>query len=422
MVEVKAIILAAGKGVRMESDMPKVLFEANFLPLLWYPLEAARRAGVSDIVAVVGAGRELVEKTFGGQGIRFVAQEPQLGTGHAVMCAREALAGFGGYVLVLCGDAPLIREATLARLCAHTASAGAACTVLTSILDEPEGYGRIIRGEEGVRAIVEDREATAAEKAVKEVNSGTYCFRWKDLDAVLDRISSANSQGEFYLTDAIGLLIADGKRVDALVCETPDEALGVNSRAQLAAVSKALRLRVIDRWMAEGVTVVDPESAFIDPRAEIGVDTVINPFVVIEGPVKIGARCRIGPFTHVRGGASLADEVVLGNFVEVKQSRIGRGSRAKHFSFVGDAEVAADVNIAAGVITANSDGKKLYATEIGDGASVGAGTIFVAPCRMDAGSATGAGAVVTRNKTVGRGETWVGVPARKLDKGGRKNG
>lgn len=422
MDELKALILAAGKGARMKSDRPKVLFEANGLPLLSYPMAAARDAGASEVIAVVGAGRELVKEAFVRDAVTWVAQERQLGTGHAVMCAREALAGFEGLVVVLCGDAPLVRAETISRLCRHTAEKGAACTVLTSEVDDPTGYGRIVRGDEGVRAIVEEKDASDEEKAVREINSGAYCFRWPELDAVLDRLSDDNAQGEYLLTDAIALLLEGPGRVEALVCGDPHEALGVNTRAQLAQVSRVLRGRVCERLMEVGVTIVDPASAFIDARAEIGVDTVIEPFVVIEGPVKIGARCRIGPFTHIRGASELADEVALGNFVEVTRSRFGAGSRARHLSFVGDAKIGEDVNVAAGVITANSDGRERYVTEIGDGASLGAGTVLVAPCRVDSGGATGSGAVVTRGKTVPSGRVWVGVPARELEKGASEDG
>ncbi len=416
MKEIKAIILAAGKGVRMKSEMPKVLFQANGLPLLWYPVDAARRAGVTGMIAIVGAGRQAVMDAFAGQGLDFVVQEPQLGTGHAVKCAREALTGFDGYVFVLCGDAPLIRPETLSALFEHTVSSGAVCTVLTCTLDEPTGYGRVIRGRHGVERIVEEKDADDAQKAVREINSGTYCFHWRDLDSVLDKITPVNQQGEYYLTDAVELFIADGKRVEAFISDSPDEALGVNSRSQLALVSRALRMRIVEHWLFEGVTIVDPSSTFIDARAKIGLDTVIKPFVVIEGPVTIGAGCSIGPFTHVRGASGIGDRAAVGNFVEVKESHIGADSRAKHLAFLGDASIGDDVNIAAGVITANSDGKNIHVTEIGDGATIGAGTILVAPTSVAPHAATGAGAVVTKNKIVPPGETWVGVPAAKLEK------
>jgi bifunctional UDP-N-acetylglucosamine pyrophosphorylase / glucosamine-1-phosphate N-acetyltransferase len=419
MSELKALILAAGKGVRMKSDSPKVLFEANGLPLLWYPIRAAREAGAVEVLAVVGAGREAVQERFKDDGLTWVVQDKQLGTGHAVRCAREALAGFGGYVFILCGDAPLIRRETLAKLHEHTVKTGAAGTVLTSIVANPKGYGRIIRGEVGISRIVEEKDATPEEKAVTEINSGTYCAKWSDLNDVLDELSSNNAQGEFLLTDAVALLIKRGRTVQAMVSEDADEGLGVNSRAQLAVVSRVLRMRVLDKWMAEGVTVVDPATAFVDERATIGRDTVIKPFVVIEGPVTIGARCQIGPFTHIRGESALGDDVAIGNFVEVKESSFANASRAKHLAFVGDARVGEDVNIGAGAITANSDGMHLHVTEIGDGAHIGAGTVLVAPTRVDAGGATGAGAVVTKEKTVPAGEVWVGVPAKKLS-GGKK--
>jgi len=422
MSQLRAIVLAAGKGVRMKSERPKVLFEANGLPLLYYPLEAARSAGAETLIVVVGAGRQAIEERFRAPDVNFVVQEPQLGTGHAVKCARPALQDFDGYVVVLCGDAPLVRGQTLHRLYEHTLESGAVCTILTCLLDNPAGLGRIIRHASGVERIVEEKDADDVQKAVKEINSGTFCFRWADLDAVLDRITPVNRQGEYYLTDAVELLIADGKRVEALVSEFPEEGLAVNSRAQLAVVSRALRMRVIEHWMSEGVTIVDPSSTFIDARAEIGPETTIKPFVVIDGPVTIGSQCVIGPFTHVRGECRLGSEVSLGSFVEVTRSALGSKSRARHLAFVADARVGDDVNIAAGAITANSDGKKVYVTEIGDGAYIGAGTIIVAPGKVAAGGATGAGAVVTKKASVPAGETWVGVPARKLDKGGRRNG
>jgi bifunctional UDP-N-acetylglucosamine pyrophosphorylase/glucosamine-1-phosphate N-acetyltransferase len=422
MTEARALVLAAGMGTRMKSDRPKVLFEAGGLPLLWYPLQAAREAGATGTVVVVGAGRELVQGEFADAGLDWAVQSEQRGTGHAVMCAREALAGFDGFVLVLCGDSPLVRAETLRQLIDEAESTGASCVMLTSIVEEPTGYGRIVRGAAGVQRIVEEKCATPEEKKICEVNSGTYCFRWGDLAEVLDRLSDDNAQGEYLLTDAIALLADDSKRLGAVVSKDADEGLGVNTRGQLAAAAKKLRLRVCERLMAEGVTIVDPDTAFIDPRAEIGVDTVINPFVVISGAVKIGGGCRIGPFTHVRGDSRLADGVSLGNFVEVTRSTIGKESRARHLAYVGDATVGDDVNIAAGVITANSDGKTSHATEIGDGASIGAGTVLIAPCRVDDGGATGSGAIVTRNAKVPSGEVWVGVPARALDRGGKNDG
>lgn len=422
MGDLKALILAAGKGVRMKSQRPKVLLEANGLPLLWYVVEAARGAGAGEVVAVVGAGREMVREAFREGGLSWVHQARQLGTGHAVMCARDELAGFEGHLLVLCGDAPLVRAETLGRLFEAAKTREASCVVLTSIVDDPTGYGRIVRGDDGIRAIIEEKAADEATRKIVEINSGTYCFRWRDLDAVLDSLSDENAQGEFLLTDAVALLIEGGKRVAALVSDEASEGLGVNTRAQLAVVSKALRLRVSEKWMAEGVTIVDPDSAFIDPRAEIGPDTVINPFVVIEGPVKVGAGCRIGPFTHIRGETELGPGVCLGNFVEVVRSKMGPKARALHLAYVGDATVGEDANLAAGVITANSDGKTRLVTEIGDGASIGAGTILVAPTIVESEGATGAGAVVAGNKVVPRGETWVGVPAAKLEKSGKDDG
>ncbi len=419
--KLKAVILAAGKGVRMKSDMPKVLFEANGMPLLWYPMRAAAEAGADEIIVVVGAGREHVEEAFGKERVTWALQESQRGTGHAVMCARGALEGFQGCVVVLCGDAPLVRPETIKHLHSRLLETGASCTVLTSNVTDPTGYGRIVRGDSGVSAIVEEKDASDSEKAIREINSGAYCFRWADLDGVLDDLSDQNAQGEYLLTDALALLLEAGRRVEAVVCKDAEEALGVNTRAGLAEVSKVLRERVCRRLMDDGVTIVDPDSAFIDPRAEIGTDTVINPFVVIEGPVRIGMRCRIGPFTHIRGASELGDGVSVGNFVELVRTTLGAGSRARHLSYVGDAKVAGEVNIAAGAITANSDGKMRYLTEIGEGAMVGAGTVLVAPCRVERGAVTGAGAVLTKGKSVPAGSVWVGVPARPLEKGARKS-
>ena len=411
-----AIILAAGQGKRMKSDRAKVLHEVCGRPMIRYVVEAARGAGARTIIVVVGYAADQVLGCLQGESdVLFATQSEQLGTGHAVMICRPLLEGYCGPALVLVGDEPLLRPQPLADLLARQQTERAACLLGTAVVQDPAGFGRILRDSAGrFLRIVEERDCTPEEKAIREVNPSCYVFELPALWDALERIGTSNAQQEYYLTDAPERLLAAGQKVLAVQVLEPDDIIGVNARQHLAAAERILQERIQDRWMTEGVTIVDPRNTYIDGRATIGRDTVILPFTVISGPVKIGNRCKIGPFAHLREGTELADGVEVGAFVEVKESRIQSGTIARHLAYLGNALVGRDVTIGAGAITANFDGTRKHETRIGDRARVGAGAVVVAPVAIGQDAVVGAGAVVTRDHTVEAGTTVVGVPARPL--------
>jgi bifunctional UDP-N-acetylglucosamine pyrophosphorylase/glucosamine-1-phosphate N-acetyltransferase len=406
-----AVILAAGQGVRMKSGRPKVLHEVCGRSLLAHVIAAARGTGADPVIVVIGHGAEEVREAFAGEGIHWVEQRERRGTGHALGQAEEALRGFSGRLLVLCGDAPLVTARTLEGLVAG--AEGRLATVLTCEVDDPAGYGRVVRDERGDLArIVEHRDATEAERRIREINSGGYVFRAPEVFDAVRRLAPANAQGEYYLTDVLPILKKKG-RVGAHRAADAAEVLGVNSRADLALATRKMRERLLRHHMENGVTIVAPELTYIECDVEIGADTVVEPFTVIRAGARIGAGCEVGPFCQLRAGTVLEDGAEVGNFVELKKTRLGAGSKAKHLSYLGDATIGAKANIGAGTITANYDGKNKWPTAIEDGASTGSHTVLVAPSTLKRGSKTGAGAVVVKT-TVPAGETWVGVPARRL--------
>ena len=421
MKSLVCIILAAGEGKRMKSAYGKVSHALGGRPIIRYVIEAARSLEAEKIAVVIGHDAERVRKAAG-DGVEFVLQEEQRGTGHAVMQAQPFLTGCEGDILILSGDVPLIKPETLKSLLDTHRAASAACTLLTAVLKDPTGYGRVLRRTDTGKPhkIVEEKDAGRFEKAVAEINSGIYVFDAPSLLRVLDRISPENRQGEFYITDAIGILAAEGNTIEAVHAKEPSEVLGINSRDELAKMEKVLQQRIQKAHMLNGVTIVDPANTYIEAAVSIGRDTIIYPFTVIEGEARIGVDCRVGPFSHVRPGTVLEDGAEVGNFVEVKASTIGSGTKAKHLSYIGDATIGRNVNIGAGTITANYDGKKKHKTEIGDGAFIGSGTTLVAPVRVGNGAITGAGSVVLRGMDVPDGGVVVGVPAAPIRKKSEK--
>lgn len=425
-----AVVLAAGKGTRMKSATVKVLHRVCGRAMVEHVLSAVRQAGVQKIVLVVGHQGEQVMEQIGGA-VEYARQEEQLGTAHALMQARTALEGYGGDVLVVCGDTPLLSPRTLAELYRRHCEAKNAATVLTAVLDDPAGYGRVIRTPGGgVQKIVEQKDAAPGELAVREINTGVYCFRAAGLFEALSALRPDNAQGEYYLTDIIEYYTGRGEPVGAVATDDPAEIAGVNDRIQLAAAEKALRLRILERLMLSGVTVMDPDNTYIDAAVEIGRDTIIYPLTFIEGESKIGENCiigpssrlmnaalgprvtvqnsvvtdstvgegsNIGPFAYIRPGCVLGREVKVGDFVELKKTRLGDGAKVPHLSYVGDAEVGSAANIGAGTITCNYDGEKKSVTRIGDGAFIGSNTNLVAPVEVGAGAVTGAGSTITRD-------------------------
>jgi len=400
MAEKVAIILAAGVSMRMNTQLPKVLHEVCGRPMLAYVLDACRQIGVEKIYVVVGYGNEQVRERFGdASDVVWVRQFRQEGTAHAVLCCREHLNDFEGETLVLCGDGPLVRAETLKTLFEKHEAERPAATLATVVLDEPSGYGRIIRDASGnIQGIVEDSDCTSEQLAIKEVNPSYYLFNNKVLFEAVQDVKPDNVKKEYYLTDVVSRIIATGHKVLAVTVVRPDEARGINSRAQLSVASKIMQRRIQRELMDNGVTIVDPDNTWIDIRAQIGQDTVIEPFTYIHGEVKIGQGCRIGPFAYLRDGTVLKDDVVLGVFTEVKNSILGKGVRARHHSYIGDAVVGRNVNIGVGSITANFDGEKVNRTNIGNDCYIGSGAVLIAPIELKDGSRISAGTVVSQEE------------------------
>jgi bifunctional UDP-N-acetylglucosamine pyrophosphorylase/glucosamine-1-phosphate N-acetyltransferase len=402
--------------------------------MLSWVINAVTAAGVEQTVVVVGHGAEQVAREVEGR-VRVALQAEQLGTAHALLQAGPHLKDFRGQLLVLCGDTPLIEADTLSLLVQNHRSSGAAATVLTTEMEDPSGYGRVIRNDRGgVCKIVEHKDATPEEKKIREVNTGIYCFEVDGLFDALGRIAPVNTQGEYYLTDVIEMYAGGGRTVNAVLSKDSVEFTGINDRVQLAEVEQVMRRRVLRNLMESGVTVVDPASTFVDRGVVVGRDTIIYPFTLLEGRTVIGEDCVIGPGSHlvnttVGSGVTIQNSIVLGSligddcaigpfsylrpetrlekgvkvgdFVEIKKSLIGKGSKVPHLSYVGDATLGANINIGAGTITCNYDGYKKWPTRIGDGAFIGSNTNLVAPVEIGAGAVTGAGSTITRDVPAG---------------------
>jgi bifunctional UDP-N-acetylglucosamine pyrophosphorylase/glucosamine-1-phosphate N-acetyltransferase len=406
MAERAAIILAAGISKRMNTQLAKVLHEVCGRPMLAYVLDACRKAGITKIYVVVGFSAEQVKERFDGpDDIVWVRQDEQLGTAHAVLCCKEHLNNFEGETLILCGDGPLIRAQTLKTLIEKHEAGQSTATLATAILDDPTGYGRIIRDAYGnIQGIIEDSDCTEKQLAIKEINPSYYLFNNKILFEAIEKVKPDNVKKEYYLTDAVSGIIATGHKVEAITAVEPDEAIGINSRAQLSAASKIMQWRIQRRLMEDGVTIVDPDNTWIDARAQIGQDTVIEPFTYIHGEVEIGQGCRVGPFAHLRHGTVLKNDVVLGVYTEIKNSTLADGVRARHHSYLGDATIGQNVNIGAGSITANFDGEKVVRTNIGDNCYIGSGAVLIAPLELKEGSHVSAGTVVSQDSINQLGE------------------
>jgi len=399
MADRVAILLAAGVSSRMNTKLPKVLHEVTGRPMLAYVLDACRSVGVEKIYVVVGFGADQVQERFrGASDIVWVEQSEQKGTAHAVGCCKEHIKDFKGETLVLCGDGPLIRAKTLQTLIDKHQAEHSAATLATAVLDDPTGYGRIVRDAYGnIQGIVEDSDCSPAQKAICEVNPSYYLFNNQALFAALEQVKPDNVKGEYYLTDALSVLIATGHKVVAITAVRPEEAMGVNSRAQLSVASKIMQHRIQQEMMENGVTIVDPDNTWIDARAQIGQDTVIEPFTYIHGPIRIGRGCRIGPFAFLRNDTVIEDDVVLGVFTEVKDVTLAGGVRARHHSYLGDAVIGRNVNIGAGSITANFDGQTISQTTVGDDCYIGSGAVLIAPLVLPPGAHIGAGTVISQD-------------------------
>lgn len=425
-----AVILAAGQGTRMKSSLYKVLHTVCGKPMVQHVLDQVSKLELTKIVTVVGHGAELVKSELGNSS-EYALQSEQLGTAHAVMQAATFLENEEGTTIVICGDTPLITSETMSDLLAHHKETNAKATILTAKADDPTGYGRIVRNAEGsVEKIVEHKDATDAERSISEINTGTYCFDNKELFKALSNVSNDNVQGEYYLPDVIEILQKEGKIISAYQTASFDETLGVNDRIALSQAEKIMKLRINKEHMRNGVSIIDPDQTYISVDAVIGRDTIIYPGTMILGETVIGENCMvgpnteiknctiqngttirqsvahdsyigndvaIGPFAHIRPASSIADEVKIGNFVEIKKSTMGKGSKASHLSYIGDAEVGSDVNLGCGSITVNYDGNNKFLTKIEDGAFIGCNSNLIAPVTIGKGAYVAAGSTVTNN-------------------------
>ncbi|MCX5713450.1 MAG: NTP transferase domain-containing protein [Candidatus Omnitrophica bacterium] len=412
--DIAVIILAAGKGERMKSAMPKVLHPVCARPMLGYVLDLVKGLKVSRAVAVLGHKYEEVKKILD-PGIKIVIQKGLRGTGDAVRQCEKALKGFNGMVLVLYGDTPLLKPETIRQLLAHHRQAKPAATLLTVNTTDPAGYGRIIRDKYStISGIAEDKDADDYQKTIQEINTGIICFDKDALFGALRKIRPNNAKKEYYLTDVIALLYKGNRIIENISIKDTHEALGINSRKELALANRIMQKRINDRFMQDGISIIDPDSAFISFGTKIGADSTIYPFTVIERDVKIGKSCSVGPFVHLREGTLLEDNTVVGNFIEIVRSRIGKRTLVKHFSYIGDALIGKDANIGAGTVTANFNGTKKNITVIKDKAFIGSDTVLVAPVKIGRGAKTGAGSVVTSRHNVADNTVVAGVPARRL--------
>ena len=447
-MDLSIVILAAGEGTRMKSDLPKVLHPLAGRPLVVHALQTARRLTDTKPVLVVGCGAEAVT-SVAGDDIIAVEQAEQLGTGHAVLQARDVLRGRADLVLVSYADMPLLTVETLSRLVASQRHSSGPITMLTLMREDPRGFGRVVRDEGGaVIKIVEEAVATPEQLAIRELNAGVYCFDGPWLWDHVDQIPLSLPKQEYYLTDLVGMAVGQGLNVEAVVAEDADEALGINTRVHLADAESVLRRRINRRWMMGGVTIVDPDTTYIEGGVVIGRDTTLQPNTHLRGETTVGERCTIGPntviedstvgdecvvlasvleqavmekgsdvgpFGHLRQGARLCEGAHVGNFGELKASTLGPGAKMGHFSYLGDAEIGAGANVGAGTITCNYDGQRKHRTVVEEGAFLGSDTMLVAPVRVGQGARTGAGSVVTRD--VPAGALVYGVPARIHDRG-----
>lgn len=428
-MKLKTLILAAGKGTRMKSEMPKVIHKVNGVPMVSKIINVLAGLNPEENILILGHKKDEVLKVVG-ENCDYVLQTEQLGTGHAVIQAKEKLQNYDGDVMILCGDTPLLREETLKELYQFHKNNQADTTILTSIYENPFGYGRIVKENGLVKAIVEEKEANDEIKKIKEVNAGVYCFNSKELFKALEKINNNNEKGEYYLTDVIGIQVSENKKVQSFTLKDNMEILGVNSKVELAQAGKVLRDRKNKELMEAGVIIIDPETTYVEENVKIGKDTVLYPGVYLQGNTIIGENCEIigntriidsvlgnniriessvieesiidegvtmGPFAHLRPKSHLKEKVHIGNFVEVKKSTLEKGVKAGHLTYLGDAQVGENTNIGAGTITCNYDGVNKFKTVIGKEVFIGSDTMLVAPVNIGEKALVGAGSVITKD-------------------------
>lgn len=394
---IMAIVMAAGKGTRMKSKKSKLVQKIYGKEIVKRAVENAQKAGIHDIVAVVGYQKEEVMEVLG-DSVKYAYQDEMLGTGHAVMQAKEFLAGKKGKVLVLNGDVPLLRPDTLNKLVEKSIENREYATLLTAIYENPTGYGRIIRDEGGnIKEIVEEKDTKPSQRKIKEINAGIYCFDVEELFAALDKIKPNNAQGEYYITDVISIMNQKGLKTGAVIVEDNTEILGINDRIQLEMLTKVLQMRINTEHMKNGVTIEDVNNTYIYDDVQIGMDTVIHPNTIIKSGVEIGEDCEIGPNSYIREGCKLSNKVKIGSFVEIKKAIIGEGTKVPHLSYMGDCEIGEKCNIGCGTITCNYDGFHKSKTIIGNHSFIGSNTNLVAPVTLGDETFVAAGSTITDN-------------------------
>ena len=391
------VIMAAGKGTRMKTKKSKLVHKIYDKELVKRVADLAKKVGSDEIIAVVGHLREQVQEVLG-DSVQYAFQDELLGTGHAVMQAKDYLKGKKGKVVILYGDVPIIREETLTNLISKSLKNKEYATLLTAIYENPTGYGRIIRDEGGnIKAIVEEKDADPLQKEIKEINSGIYCFDIEELLKALELIKPDNAQGEYYLTDVIKIMNDKGLKTGAVIVEDNTEILGVNDRAQLELLTRVLRMRINAEHMRKGVTIEDSNSTYIHDDVIIGQDTVIHPNTTIKSGVIIGENCEIGPNAYIREGCEIGNNVKIGNFVEIKKTKVGDRTKIPHFIYLGDCEIGKDGNVGCGTITCNYDGKNKHKTKIGDNAFIGSNVNLVAPVTLGDNVLIAAGSTITQD-------------------------
>lgn len=415
----QALILAAGRGTRMKSDLSKVLHPILGVPILECVFNALAGSGVKKTFVVIGHGGDQVQEAFKDRA-HFVWQKEQRGTGHAVLCAEKVLDKNDSSLLILPGDMPLLRPKVLRLFLAEHQKSKATASVLTCLRRKPHGYGRILRRNGKFFAIREELDASQDEKAINEVNAGVYAFNARKLFQALQVVRPENAKKEIYLTDTLEIFSRQGDLIEAFPLASEDDGQGINSRSDLSIATRVMNQRHIQQYMEEGVTIMAPDQTFIASGVKIGRDTTIFPWSYIEKNVRIGAHCQIGPFAKVREGSVIGDKSVIGSFVEVNRSVLGKSVMAKHLAYLGDAKVGDETNIGAGTITANFDGKSKHQTIVGKKVLLGSNTVLIAPVNIADGAKTGAGSVVTAGSKIKKSETVAGVPARPLTKKKKK--
>ncbi|MGL4307642.1 MAG: bifunctional UDP-N-acetylglucosamine diphosphorylase/glucosamine-1-phosphate N-acetyltransferase GlmU [Cetobacterium sp.] len=448
-MKLKTLILAAGKGTRMKSDLPKVLHKVNGVPMVKKILNICEGIGSEENILILGHKKDLILEELGD--VKYVVQEEQLGTAHAIIQAADMLKDHDGDVMILCGDTPLLTEETLRKFYVHHKATNSVATILTSEYNNPFGYGRIVKKDGSIVAIVEEKEASDEIKAIKEVNGGVYCFNSKELFEALKNVKNDNEKGEYYLTDVIGIHVSEGKRVECYKLEDNREILGVNSKVELSLAGEILRERKNKQLMEDGAIIIDPKSTYVEDGVIVGQDTVLYPGVYLQGNTIIGSNCEIigntriidstilndvriessvieesiiedkvtiGPFAHLRPKSHLKEKVHIGNFVEVKKSTLEKGVKAGHLTYLGDASIGENTNIGAGTITCNYDGINKHKTVIGKNSFIGSDTMLVAPLTVGENALTGAGSVITKDVpdnalAVGRAKQFIKLDWRK---------